>query len=68
MSSPASPPAHGLYGDDLTVAATLLAGIRAGGDYLCRLPNCLFKAISGMYDKDRTEDVRPLYRCGGSAG
>jgi hypothetical protein len=29
-------------------AATLLAGIRAGGDDLCRLPSHLFKATSGM--------------------
>jgi hypothetical protein len=31
--------------------ATLLAGIRAGGDYLCRLPKRLFKALSGLCDK-----------------
>ena len=28
--------------------ATLLAGIRAGGDDLCRLPSRLFKATSGI--------------------
>ena len=31
--------------------ATLLAGIRAGGDNLCRLPKRLFKALSGMCDR-----------------
>jgi len=37
--------------DELAVrfgrTATLLAGIRADGDYLCRLPKRLFKAFSG---------------------
>ncbi len=31
--------------------ATSLAGIRAGGDYLCRLPSRLFKASSGLCDR-----------------
>lgn len=29
----------------------MLAGIRAGGNYLCRLPNHLFKVISGYVTK-----------------
>ena len=29
-------------------ATTLLAGIRAGGDNLCRLPKHLFKVLSGF--------------------
>jgi hypothetical protein len=32
-------------------SATLLAGIRAGGDNLCRLPKRLFKALSGLCDR-----------------
>lgn len=30
---------------------TLLAGIRAGENYLCRLPMRLFKALSGLCDR-----------------
>jgi hypothetical protein len=30
---------------------TVLAGIRAGGDNLCRLPRRLFKASSGLIDR-----------------
>jgi hypothetical protein len=31
--------------------ATLLAGIRAGGNNLCRLPKRLFQALSGLRDR-----------------
>ena len=34
--------------------ATLLAGIRAGGDDLCRLPSRLFKATSGYVGQGET--------------
>ncbi len=33
--------------------ATLLAGIRAGRNHLCRLPKHLFKALSGWNDRSR---------------
>jgi hypothetical protein len=33
---------------------TLLAGIRAGGDNLCRLPSRLFKATSGNVGQGET--------------
>ncbi|MEY3509754.1 MAG: hypothetical protein RI914_353 [Pseudomonadota bacterium] len=33
--------------------ATLLAGIRAGRNHLCRLPKRLFKALSGCVDRSR---------------
>lgn len=52
MPSPPSPTVLGRIGDTFFGrAATLLAGIRAGGDYLCRLPKRLFKALSGMCDR-----------------
>lgn len=37
--------------------ATLLAGIRAGGDNLCRLPKRLFKALSGMCDRSGAQGL-----------
>jgi hypothetical protein len=48
--------------------ATSLAGIRAGGDYLCRLPGCLFKAPVACVTEAESVKTRPLDRCGGSAG
>jgi hypothetical protein len=52
MPSPPSPTVlERIGGAFFGRAATLLAGIRAGGDYLCRLPKHLFKALSGMCDR-----------------
>ena len=36
---------------------TLLAGIRADGDDLCRLPKRLFKALSGLCDRSGAEGL-----------
>ena len=38
-------------------AATLLAGIRADGDNLCRLPSRLFKASSGLFDRSGAQGL-----------
>ena len=38
-------------------AATLLAGIRAGEDNLCRLPSRLFKASSGLIDRSEAQGL-----------
>jgi hypothetical protein len=35
----------------------LLAGIRAGGDNLCRLPKRLFKAFSGLCDRSGAQGL-----------
>ncbi len=40
---------------DFRRTATLLAGIRADGDYLCRLPSRLFKATSGLLTETELE-------------
>ena len=37
--------------------ATLLAGIRAGGNNLCRLPKRLFKALSGLSDRSGAQGL-----------
>ena len=36
---------------------TLLAGIRADGDNLCRLPSRLFKATSGCVDRSEAQGL-----------
>jgi hypothetical protein len=49
MLSPPSPTVLERIGNALFGrATTLLAGIRAGGDNLCRLPKHLFKVLSGF--------------------
>ncbi len=35
----------------------MLAGIRAGGDNLCRLPKRLFKALSGLCDRSGAQGL-----------
>ena len=47
--TPPSPTVLGLYGGLHTTA--LLAGIRADGNNLCRLPTSLFKTCSGSVDR-----------------
>ncbi len=44
--SPASPPGHERYGNAPWRTSTLLAGIRAGGNNLHRLPKRVFKTLS----------------------
>jgi len=48
-------------------AATVLAGIRAGGTPPQYLPMRLFKALSGLW-MERESDDSSADRCGGSAG
>ena len=48
-------------------AATLLAGIRAGGSNLHRLPKRVFSTLSGR-DGSGIWGDSSTYRCGGSAG
>ena len=54
-SEPASPPAIGRHeGQGLNgqaIAFTLLAGIRAGRDDPPRLPRCVFRTSSGLFER-----------------
>jgi hypothetical protein len=57
MLSPPSPTVLERLAPRSKRSTTLLAGIRAGGDYLCRLPKRLFKALSGLCDRSGAEGL-----------
>jgi hypothetical protein len=57
--SPASPPGLERYGQAPWRVSTLLAGIRAGGGNLHRLPKRVFKAFSDC-DESSVKATRPL--------
>lgn len=60
MPSPPSPTVHERYDLDQKNKVTVLAGIRAGGNNLCRLPE--FEYIQSQWQKrqKRSSRARPL--------
>lgn len=67
MPSPSSPTVHERHGCTLARAATVLAGIRAGGAPFTAFPGACSRRPVALGVKGESEDSA-ADRCGGSAG